>query len=100
MRVLSILLSFAFLMMVCQPALAQKKGADDVIYDRVRQRLSADRDVKGGAIEVDVKDGVVALRGVVREERQKSRAEHVAKKVKGVKKVVNELRVELPVKGT
>jgi len=96
MRALSTLVVFGFLVALCQPLLAQNRSADDQLYDRVRQRLAADREVKGGGIEVDVKDGVVTLRGKVREERQKARAEHLAKKVKGVKKVVNELLVEIP----
>lgn len=95
MRAFSMFLVSAFLMAICQPAFAQKRSADDQIYDKVRQRLAADRDVKGGAIEVDVKDGLVTLRGTVREERQKTRAEQVARKVKGVKKVVNQLQIEL-----
>jgi osmotically-inducible protein OsmY len=36
---------------------------------------------------------VVTLRGAVREDKQKSKAEKVAKKVKGVTKVVNEITV-------
>jgi osmotically-inducible protein OsmY len=35
------------------------------------------------------------LRGKVKSEKQKSRAESVTKKVKGVTKVINELVVEL-----
>jgi osmotically-inducible protein OsmY len=67
---------------------------DDRIYDQVRQKLALDRDVRGGAIEVDVKDGVVTLRGAVREDKQKTKAEKVAKKVKGVNRVVNQLDVK------
>lgn len=59
------------------------------------QRLAADRDVKGGGIDVEVSNGVVTLRGKVREARQKEKAERVTKKVKGVKQVVNELKLEL-----
>jgi osmotically-inducible protein OsmY len=95
MRVLSVFVLFGFLMAICQPVLAQK-NSDDEIYDRVRQRLAANRDVKGGAIQVDVKDGVVTLSGKVLEERQKNKAEHVARKTKGVKKVINQLQVEIP----
>ncbi len=98
MRMLSLFLAFTFLAAICQPIFAQtpNRSADDLLYDKVRQRLAADRDVKGGAIDVDVKDGVVTLRGKVREAKQKTKAEHVAKKVKGVKQVVNQLEIELP----
>ncbi len=66
---------------------------DDLIYDQVRLKLANNPDVKGGAIEVDVKDGVVTLHGKVRTDRAKHKAESVAGKVKGVKKVINELTV-------
>ena len=72
----------------------QKRVSDDQLYDQVRQRLAADRDVKGGAIEVEVHEGVVTLRGKVRQEKQKTKAERITRKVKGVVKVVNELKVE------
>jgi osmotically-inducible protein OsmY len=103
MRVLSLFITLAFLIPAA-PAFAQKPSQDDHIYDEVRRRLAGDRDVKGGGIDVQVVDGVVTLRGKVREEKQKARAEHIVKKVKGVKKVVNELQTELgetaPVRST
>ncbi|MBV6430582.1 MAG: hypothetical protein IANPNBLG_00696 [Bryobacteraceae bacterium] len=66
---------------------------DDRIYDQVRLKLASNPDVKGGAIEVDVAAGVVTLKGKVRTEKARSKAEHLTGKVKGVKKVVNELQV-------
>jgi osmotically-inducible protein OsmY len=42
---------------------------------------------------VDVKAGVVTLKGNVQEAKQKSKAESLAKKVKGVKSVINNLQV-------
>lgn len=93
MRVLSLFVLLAFLVGAVAPAFAQKQPSDDQIYDQVRRRLTSDRDVKGGNIDVDVKDGVVTLKGNVREPRQKARAERIAHKVKGVTKVVNELRI-------
>ena len=38
--------------------------SDDPIVDQVRIKLSADANVKGGAIGVDCKQGVVTLRRV------------------------------------
>ena len=75
--------------------LAQKQITDDQIHDRVMERLASDRDVKGGGIDVEVANGVVTLRGKVREEKQKVKAERDTKKVKGVKQVVNDLTLEL-----
>lgn len=67
--------------------------SDDEIYDKVRITLANDKDVKGGAIEVQVSKGVVELSGTVRLEKQRTKAEKVAKKVKGVQKVINNLKV-------
>ena len=69
---------------------------DDYISDAVRQKLAADQVVKGGAIDVQVKDGVVTLKGKVQEPKQKNKANKLTKKVKGVKQVVDELTIEKP----
>lgn len=74
------------------PAFADQKK-DDEIYDSVKRRLAGDPEVKGGALEVIVTDGVVTVKGIVRTDKAKSKAERVAGKVKGVTKVVNELKV-------
>jgi len=94
MRLLSILLIFSLAFAACAPLLAQNKASDDAIYDQVRRKLATDRDVKGGGMGVEVHSGVVTLRGKVREEKQKRKAERIARKVKGVTQVVNELVVE------
>jgi osmotically-inducible protein OsmY len=64
---------------------------DNYIYDSVREKLAGDAVVKGGAIDLDVKNGVVTLKGTVHDTKQKQKAESLAKKVKGVKSVVNNL---------
>lgn len=94
MRVVSVFVLIALLCVVCAPLGAQKSNTDDVLFDKVRLKLAGDALVKGGSLDVSVKDGVVTLRGKVEQEKQKHRAEHLARKVKGVKSVVNELRVE------
>jgi osmotically-inducible protein OsmY len=83
-------LILAFVLLV--PAYADEKK-DDEIYDKVRLRLAGDPDVKGGGLEVEVKDGVVTIRGIVRSDKAKAKADKLAMKVKGVARVVNELRV-------
>lgn len=75
-------------------AFAQSALSDDHLYDQVRIKLAQDVQVNGGAIEVRVKDAVVTLIGKIRTEKAKSKAEKIAGKVKGVKKVVNELVVD------
>lgn len=93
MRWLGIGLAFMILTACCLPAIAGQQVSDDEIYDKVRLKLASDRDVRGGHIDVEVKDGVVTLRGQVHDDRAKKKAEKLAKKEKGVKKVVNELKV-------
>ncbi len=65
--------------------------SDDEIFDQVRRDLAGDPLVKGGALIVEVKDGVVTLKGTVEEQKAKARAEKLVKKLRGVKSVVNEL---------
>jgi hypothetical protein len=72
---------------------ADKGLSDDSIYDLVKRKLANDPDVKGGALDIDVKAGVVTLRGKVETEKVKQKAERLAKKVSGVKKVVNEIQL-------
>jgi osmotically-inducible protein OsmY len=74
---------------------ADKPVSDDAIYDKVRINLASDIDVKGGNLKVDVKEGVVTLAGTVENQGQKDKAGHIAKKVKGVKKVVNNIEVKM-----
>ena len=69
---------------------------DDRISDQVRMRLATDPDVKGGALDVTVHDGTVLIKGRVDTEKGKSKATKLAKKVKGVKQVDNELQVGPP----
>ncbi|HEX4773680.1 MAG TPA: BON domain-containing protein [Bryobacteraceae bacterium] len=76
---------------------AKSSLADNKIQDQVRIKLTQDQDVKGGALDVLVKDGVVTLKGRVDTDHAKTRAGKLAKKVKGVKDVDNELIVGPPV---
>jgi osmotically-inducible protein OsmY len=73
---------------------ADKPITDDAIYDQVRIKLADDPVVKGGGIQVDVKQGVVTLSGTVELQDQIEKATKIAKKVKGVKQVVNHLELK------
>lgn len=90
LRIILLTVLFAYATTAADPP------TDDEIYDKVRITLANDRDVKGGAIEVVVSKGVVELRGTVRQQKQKDKAEKTAKKVKGVQRVVNNLKVSPP----
>jgi osmotically-inducible protein OsmY len=72
----------------------QEPLTDAMITDQVMIKLSGDQVVKGGALKVDVTNGVVTLSGPVDEPKAKDRAEKLAKKVKGVKQVVNKITVK------
>jgi hyperosmotically inducible periplasmic protein len=85
-----------FLTVIATAFAAAKPVSDDFIYDTIKQKLAADPVVKGGAIEVVIKDGAVTLRGKVEEEKQRTKAEKIAKKVEGVKSVTNELQLAKP----
>src|SRR5580704_2284438 len=93
-RILLPLVLFFTLIATALPA--GKPVSDDFLIDTIRQKLAADQIVKGGAIEVIVKDGAVILKGSVEEDRQKSKAEKIAKKVNGVKSVENQIVVHKP----
>ena len=91
MRFFSFLLIFA---LVLTPLMAQKKPiTDDTITDQVKVKLANDAEIGGMNIDVDVKQGVATLSGRVRTDKQRSKAEKVAKKVKGVTSVNNRLEV-------
>jgi osmotically-inducible protein OsmY len=71
-----------------------KKQSDDTIYDMVKMRLANDPDIKGGHLQVDVKAGVVTVQGRVDKEKARAKVDKVARKVKGVTTVNNQVRVE------
>jgi osmotically-inducible protein OsmY len=66
---------------------------DDALTDQIRIKLANDSVVKGGALQVDVKQGVVTLGGAVETPKQKDRAEKLIHKMRGVKQVVNKITI-------
>ncbi|HKW96655.1 MAG TPA: BON domain-containing protein [Bryobacteraceae bacterium] len=74
-------------------AFADKPVSDDALHDMVKRRLANDADVKGGALDIEVHEGVVTLRGKVETEKQRKKAEKLTKKIKGVNRVVNEIQL-------
>jgi osmotically-inducible protein OsmY len=89
-RAFSLLLIYALVV----PMFAQSSHNDDRIYDEVRRRLANDPDVKGAGFDVAVKDGAVTISGTVHDQKAREKAEKLAKKVKGVTSVVNQLKVD------
>ena len=91
-KILASFLALFLFLAVC-PAKDPPPITDDTISDSVRVKLAGDQLVGVLSFQVTVKQGVVTLGGSVDSKSLKSRAEKVAKKVKGVKSVVN--RIEL-----
>jgi osmotically-inducible protein OsmY len=93
MRLLSLFLTVLLLATTLTAAAANV--SDDAIFDQVRLKLANDRDVGGANITVVVHNGAVELSGSVRKEIVRAKIEKLAKKVKGVKSVTNNIKVEM-----
>ncbi len=61
--------------------------------DQVSMALTLDYEVRGGGLQVTVDNGTVTMRGLVKDEKARLKATKLAKKVKGVKSVDNQLRL-------
>jgi hyperosmotically inducible protein len=91
LRLISLLLVLTLVMPLL--LVAQTTVSDDAIFDDVRRKLASDPDVRGAALDVQVKNGVVTLQGRVHTEKGRERATALTKKVKGVKSVNNQLKL-------
>ena len=91
-KICAVLAVLFFLAGICLAA--DKPISDDLIVDQVRIKLSADAEVKGGALGVDCKQGIVTLSGNVESQRQKDKAAKLAHKIKGVKQVINTIELK------
>lgn len=85
--------SMALILLAAACLAADKPATDDKIWDQVSIKLTGDPIAKGGVFKVEVHEGVVTLTGPAESERQKDRAGKLAKKVNGVKQVVNNITV-------
>lgn len=89
----SILLVVGSLALATVSRVFAQETSDDLLYDRVRRQLVNDRDLKILDLEVTVEEGVVTVSGYVRTEKIRGRVDKVARKVKGVKEVINKVAV-------
>lgn len=69
---------------------------DDELWRHVVAELSWDPQVDSEAIEVSAASGLVTLRGTVASLRSKRAGTRAAARVRGVTRVANELRVQIP----
>ena len=75
----------------------QKTGAyvDDAwITTKVKSEMVADKEVKAHKIDVDTKNGVVKLTGTVESWQEANKATDIARGIKGVTAVENDIRVQ------
>jgi osmotically-inducible protein OsmY len=75
---------------------ATMERSDAEIERDVKEELQWDPDLDGTDIALSVKDGVVMLTGFTKSYADKYEAETAAKRVSGVRAVVNDIEVRLP----
>lgn len=71
-----------------------QKVDDAQIVVKIKSEFAADKDISAMAIDVDSKDGVVTLTGSVPNSQAKVRADQIAKSMKEVRSVNNQLEVK------
>ncbi len=74
------------------------KNSDAWLITKVKSTLLFHRSVSAGTTEVDVKDGIVTLKGTADSQAQKDLTTEYAKDIEGVKDVRNEITVVKPAK--
>lgn len=72
---------------------APTASSDAWLSDKLKITLLFHRSVRSGKTEVEVKDGVVTLRGRAENQAQKDLTAEYARDIEGVKEVVNEMTV-------
>jgi len=90
-------LAVMLLMVACQSTTGRTLGEnidDTGITAAVKAKLAAEKISTITRIDVDTNQGVVALNGTVQTEAMKARAEQISRQVKGVRDVINNLRVQ------
>jgi osmotically-inducible protein OsmY len=78
------------------PKVERDSNEDDDLRRNVAAELSWDPQVDSDAIEVSAASGLVTLRGIVISLRLKRAGSRAAARVRGVTRVANELRVQVP----
>jgi osmotically-inducible protein OsmY len=72
---------------------AGDRMGDGWITTKIQASYFLNTDIRGRDINVDTKNNIVTLNGVVRTEAEKQEAEQIAKETDGVTRVVNNLKV-------
>jgi hyperosmotically inducible protein len=66
---------------------------DATITTQVKAKMIDNKDVDAGAIKVETLNGTVMLSGFAKNDKERSTAEGIARDVKGVKSVKNEIAI-------
>ncbi len=93
---LAVALAVLFFMTGCQAMTGQTVGEsmdDSVITSSVKTQLATDKIATLTRVEVETNNGTVYLTGQVRTAEERSHIGSLARQVKGVKRVVNNLQV-------
>jgi osmotically-inducible protein OsmY len=72
------------------------KHADDDVEEAIEQRIEARDTLANDKIEVEVSDGVARLSGTVKTRSDQVTALTVARSTAGVRRVIDDLRLESP----
>jgi hyperosmotically inducible protein len=80
-------------LLIAPAASARVPASDGFIKARIYTQLTADAALEGSDVDVDVKGGVVSLKGTVRSDAGRTRAVAIAKGVAGVKSVTDTLTI-------
>ena len=91
-------LGLAMTLPLCPTALAAEPSAaqrldNATIVTKIKAKLVADSATRGFNINVDAQNGVVTLRGTAPSEGAKAKAEEIARSIRGVTEIKNELLV-------
>jgi osmotically-inducible protein OsmY len=96
LKMLAVALAVLFFMTGCQAMTGQTVGEsmdDSVITSSVKTQLATDKIATLTRVEVETNNGTVYLTGQVRTAEERSHIGSLARQVKGVKRVVNNLQV-------
>lgn len=74
--------------------MGDRSSTDDQVGQLVREALRSDRRFEGSAIDVSVRDGRATLSGLVSDPPTRAAAVAVARRTRGVRDVVDRLRVQ------
>lgn len=94
---LTAVIALVFVLGGCQAITGRTAGQsldDTNTTAAVKAQLARDKASSLTRIDVDTNAGVVALNGTVESAEQRARAEEIARRVSGVKRVINNLQVQ------